>query len=43
LAWICSYIAEIYVTYFAEFDVVEVQTAELWQLNSITVKQALCL
>ena len=28
---------------FAETDVVEVQTAELWQLNSIAVKLALCL
>jgi len=30
--------------FFAESDVVEVQTAELWQLNSnsITLKLALC-
>jgi len=40
---ICSYVTEMYATYFlAEFDVVEVQTAKLWQLNSIIVKLALC-
>jgi len=39
---ICSYIAEICAKYFfTEFDV-EVQTAEVWQLNLVTVKLALC-
>jgi len=27
---------------FVDFDVVYVQTAEIWQLNSITVKLTLC-
>jgi len=40
LSVIC--IAETYATYlFAEFGVVEVQTAELWQMNSVTVKLVL--
>ena len=43
LSIMCSYIAEIYSTYFlTEFDV-EVQTAQIRQLNSVTLKLALCL
>ena len=29
--------------FFTEFDVIEVQAVEIWQLNSITLKLALCL
>ena len=43
LSIMCSYVAEIYATYFfKEFDV-EVQTTEIRQLNSVTLKLALCL
>jgi len=43
LSIMCSYIAEIYSTYFlTEFDV-EVQTAQIRQLNSVTLKLAVCL